>query len=351
MNFHADVTKSNIEDYLRDYGIIICRIRNSRIKAKQTAVLEMIFANFDNEILAVFNGPLGDIKGIVSFFCPRKNLASFKERLYGIGYCYKFYYLDFENETSCLTQSGSPRGNTDLISVNPLVWKGKKFSIKDFYCQDGKIYEEQSPHNREFKITGSDGEVKTVFGYRGDGSEYGRRSLPAEDARCMVNLSIPHRNKRIIDPFAGGGGIISAFRYIEPAGAAASVDIDPVLKPGLEFYGSAHYVQNSAGVAFPENSFDSVVTETPFSANALGDIVSAFNKLYASLSDNGMYVVMCEKNQSDGIFSAMDKMGVFLLFSQKIDRKGTDVEISVWCKDKTLCDNMKNFLEALRKIF
>jgi len=351
MSFYAEVTKSNIEDYLRDYDVIVCMIRNSRIKAKQTAILEMIFAHYDNEIILILNGPLGDIRGLISFFCPKKKLAPFKERLYGMGYCNKFYSLDFENENLSLERNGSRRGNTDLISVNPLVWKGKKFSVNSFYCQDEKIYEEQSPHNREFKITMSDGEVKTVTGYRGDGSEYGRRSLPVEDARCMVNLSIPRLNKRLIDPFAGGGGIIFAFRYIEPSGAAASIDFDPVLKPGLEFYDSAHYVQNSAEAAFPENSFDSVVTEAPFSANAINDIVKTLIGLNASVSDNGIFVLMCEKNQSNAVFGAMNKRGIFLLFNQEIDRKGTDVNISVWSRSKKLFDSMENFLAALSKIY
>ncbi|MDR1869888.1 MAG: hypothetical protein LBQ82_07875 [Treponema sp.] len=343
MNYFAEVTKSNIDEYLREYSIIACRIRNSRIKSKQIAILEMIFAQFDNEILAVKNGPLGDIKGIVSFFCPKKNLFSFRERLFGIGYCYKFYLLDFEDETC--------KNPTDLRSINPLIWKGRKFSVDYFYTQDSKIYEEQSPHKREFKIAGSNGEVKTVFGYRGDGSELGRRSLPVEDARCMVNLSIPAKNKRILDPFAGGGGIVFTFRYIAPNGTMASIDIDPVLKPGLEFYSSAHYVMNAKDASFPPDSFDSVITEVPFSKNALNDITIALAKINASVSNDGIFVIMCEKNQRDEIFSAMSELGIYLLFNSEIDRKGTDVDMSVLCKSENFANSMSEFIGELKKIY
>jgi len=338
----AEATKSNIDDYLRDYHVIACRIRNSRLKAKQLAILEMFFAQYDNGVLAIKNGPLGDIKGLVSFFCPRENLASFRERLFGIGYCHKFYLLDFVN--------GGRGRASGLNSINPQVWKGREFSVGNFYEQESKVYEERSPHKRGFRITGHDGSVKTVFGYRGDGSELGRRSLPVEDARCMVNLSLPRKNKRLLDPFAGAGGIVFEFGYIAADGTMTSVDIDPVLKPGLEFYGSTHYVMNAVDVPFQANSFDSVVSEVPFSENATGDIVRAFAKINQCLSGDGVFVVMCGKNQSVEIYGAMSGLGNHLLFSQEVDRKGMDVEISVWWKDKDMLPGMEGFLAALREI-
>jgi hypothetical protein len=341
MNFFAEVTKSNIDDYLRDYSIIVCKIRNSRLKAKQIAVLEMIFAQIDNEILLIKNGPLGDIKGIISFFCPKKNMESFKDRLFGIGYCYKFYLLDFENESKAV-----PAG---LDTINPLIWKGRKFSVCDFYCQDNNVYEEQSPQKREFKIN-SDGEIKTITGYRGNGSELGKRALPVEDARCMVNLSLPSKNKKALDPFAGAGGIVYQFKYIAPDGNITSIDIDPVLKPGLDYYASAHYVMNVNDASFAKNSFDSVITETPFSEKAVDDIIAAFSKIDSWLSDDGIFVIMCGKNQCLRIYSSMARKNV-LLFSHEIDRKGMDVEISIWRKNKNFLSGIEDFISALKKIY
>ena len=71
MDFIAEVTKNSIDDYLYKYNIIACKIRSSRLKAKQIAILEILFAQIDNEILVIKNGPLGDIKGMISFFCPK----------------------------------------------------------------------------------------------------------------------------------------------------------------------------------------------------------------------------------------------------------------------------------------
>jgi hypothetical protein len=342
-NYYVEITKSNIDDYLQKYHIIICKTRNSRIKAKQIAILEMIFAQIDNDIMLITNGPLGDIKGIISFFCPKNNLDCFKEKLFGIGYCDKFYLLNFENEIC--------KSLIELDSVNPPVWKGKKFSVEYLFCQDVKIYEKHSPHNREFKIISKNDEIKTITGYRGDGSEFGRRSLPVEDARCMVNLSIPGRSKRALDPFAGGGGIIYAYKYIVVNGTITSVDIDPILKPGLEFYGSTHYVMNAADVSFPENSFDSVITETPFSKNALNDIIKALIKINFCISNDGIFVIMCKINQYESIQNTMVKLENYLLFHQEIDRKGTEVEICVWSKNKKFAEEMKDFFMALAEIY
>jgi hypothetical protein len=343
MNYFADVTKSNIDDYLYKYALIVCKIRNSRLKAKQIAILEILFTQIDNEILVIKNGPLSDIKGMISFFCPKKNLELFKDRLFVIGYCYKFFLLDFENDNKKI-----PAG---INTTSPLIWKGCKFSICNFYSQDTKISEEQSPHKREFKIAAQNGEVKTVTGYRGNGSELGRRALPVEDARCMVNLSFPFKNKRLLDPFAGGGGIVYQYKYIVPDGAITTIDIDPVLIPGLESYGSTHFAINIKDASFPGNSFDSIITETPFSENADDDIIAAFAKGSTWLSDEGVFVIMCEKNQVQKIYDSMTKMNNYLLFNHEVDRKGTEVEISIWWKNKNLLTDMEDFIAELRKIY
>jgi hypothetical protein len=355
MRFFTEVSKSNIEDSLKESNIVVCKIKNSRLKAKQLAILEMACLQMDNDVFFVKNGPLGDIKGIFTFLCPGKNLAAFKERLKFAGYCDAFYLLDFENSTS--------ENDTELKSINPLVWKGKEFSIRSFFTQDQEIYDAQSPHNREFKLATDsvlngacggviiENAVKTVRGYRGDGSELGKRALPVEDARCMVNLSLPWKNLRTIDPFAGGGGIVYQFKRIAPDSVITSIDIDPVLKPGLEHYGANHFVMNAGDAAFPENCFDSVITEVPFSAQAAVDIAAAFKNLDRSLSKNGVYVIMCEQSQSGEIRNTMTELGNFLLFDHEVDRKGMDVEIQVWRKSESLLKEMESFTAALRMIY
>jgi hypothetical protein len=62
VDFITEITKKNIDNYLNEYSVIVCMIRNSRLKAKQIAILEMLFAQIDNEIILIKKGPLGDIK-------------------------------------------------------------------------------------------------------------------------------------------------------------------------------------------------------------------------------------------------------------------------------------------------
>ena len=342
MDFYTDITKANIDDYLYEYKVILCKIRSSRLKAKQIAILEMVFLQFDNEILFVKNGPLGDIKGLISFLCPAKNLTAFKERLKFSGYFYIFYLLDFDN----FTQKNIP----GLNSINPMIWKGKKFSVTVFFNMDSKTFTDQAPNNRKFKIIDTNNEIREIKGYRGDGTDTGKRALPVEDARCMVNLSQPFKNKRMIDPFAGAGGIIFQFKYIMPKGTMTSIDIDPILKPGLEWYGSIHYVMNSGDASFPENSFDSVITEAPFSDNAETDIINTLKKIDACISNNGVYIIMCNIDQSEFIRKTMEELQNFHVFSHEIDRKGTDVEIQIWHKSSILPDEMREFISVLNDV-
>jgi tRNA G10 N-methylase Trm11 len=155
----------------------------------------------------------------------------------------------------------------------------------------------------------------------------------------------------MIDPFAGGGGIIYLHKYIEPGGIMTSVDNDPVLKSGLEYYGASHHVMDAKEIYYPKNSFDSVITEVPFSTHIIETINKVFKNLDNCLSKNGVYVIMCKKDQGKDIEKIMIELGSFNLFNQKIDRKGIDVEIQIWHKDKELIDKMRNFLSVLEKIY
>jgi tRNA G10 N-methylase Trm11 len=167
----------------------------------------------------------------------------------------------------------------------------------------------------------------------------------------MVNLSQPFRNKRMIDPFAGAGGIIYQFKYAVPDGTMTSVDIDPVLKPGLESYGSTHYVMNCDDASFPENSFDSVISELPFSDNAETDIIKALKNIDACISKTGVYIIMCDKNQSEFIRKTTEELKIFHVFSHEIDRKGTEVEIHILHKSGILLNEMKEFISVLKEVF
>ena len=221
MERYVEIHRKNIKELVLNNNVICCRLRNSRIKSKQLAIMEMLLMNYDLGLRFIKNGPLGDVKGLVSFLILKDKMEVLEERLNRIGYFNEFYLLNFDAEI-CENKS-------NIETINPLVWKGLNFSIETIYKQDEKVYELQSPHNRTFKIVSYNGEEKVLNAYRGIGTDMGRRALPVEDARCLVNLSIPFSENKVLEPFAGGGGIIYMYKYINPNVKITSIEIDQTI--------------------------------------------------------------------------------------------------------------------------
>ncbi|MFI3325593.1 MAG: hypothetical protein R3Y35_05405 [Clostridia bacterium] len=339
MERFVEVDKNNLEKYLQNYKVVCCKLKNSRIKAKQLAIFEIIMLMFDLEVIYIKNPPLGDVKGIIAFFVPVKKFDKTVNRLKFIGYCNEFFVLSFEEPFGV--------NKTNLLTINKLMWKTFKYSLFDLYVQDEELYKAQSPHKREFKIIGYDGEVKSLEGYRGDGTELGRRALPTEDARCMVNLSTPFQNKNVLDCFAGGGSIAFMQRFINPNVKMFTADIDGKLKPGLEFYGSTHFVGDASVLKF-EQSFNSIITEVPFSKNITKTVNKCFDNLQNNVSEN--LIVMCDSKQSLEINENLSR-NFHMLINKDLNRKGTDVCISVWTKNEELVSELLSFLEVLKNIY
>lgn len=343
MERYVEIDGKNIKELISNNNVVCCRLRNSRIKSKQLAIMEMLLMNYDLGLRFIKNGPLGDVKGLVSFLISKDKMDSLKERLNRIGYFNEFYLLDFDAEIY--------ENKSNIETINPLVWKGLDFSIETIYKQDEKIYESQSPHNRTFKIVSYNGEEKVLNGYRGNGTDMGRRALPVEDARCLVNLSIPFNENKVLEPFAGGGGIIYMYKYINPNVDITSIDIDETLKPGLEYYGAKHIVGSSANVHLSE-SYDAIVTEVPFSNNATDSVVEAIKNVYANLDEKGIIVLMCGAQQSHDIANCLkEDLNSNLLFKKELNRKGTDVVIQIWTKNFELYNELESTISTVSKVF
>jgi len=339
---YVQITANNIDKYLEKYDIIACSIRNSRIKAKHLAIMEVLCCTYPLQSIFIANGPLGQNRGIISFFILKEYRDALPNYLKNLGYCDKFYILDYDNH-----QQKSSSKSQD----NSIVWKKRSFSIRMFYEQSEEVYKEQSPHNRRFKIIGSDNQVKDVYGYRGDGTERGRRALPVEDARCLVNLALPSMIKKMVDPFAGGGGIVYQAKYIDENIEVYSVDIDRVLEPGLTYYGSRHYVGNSAEINLDGHIFDALITEVPFTLDALDDICNTLVKFDKYLSDCARISIMFSEDQFDVIENAIKGLNWYILISYVIDRKGTDVAIMLCTKSEEIYNQMKETVETIENVY
>ena len=183
------------------------------------------------------------------------------------------------------------------------------FSIETIYKQDEELYEQQSPHNRPFKIVSYNGEEKTLSGYRGNGTD------------------------------------------MNPDVDITSIDIDETLRPGLEYYGAKHIVGSSANVHLSD-SYDAIVTEVPFSDNATASVVESIKNVYSNLDEKGLIVLMCGVRQSNDIAKCLkEDLNSNLLFKKELNRKGTDVVIQVWTRNFELYNELESIISTVSKVF
>ncbi|HZJ58341.1 MAG TPA: hypothetical protein VFD89_08940 [Clostridia bacterium] len=317
------ITKRNIDEYLLKYNIIACRLRNSRLKAKRVAIMELFMALLPLESVFLVNGPLSDKRGFVCFMIPNCSMETLSGILSYIGYCDTFFILDFGDiKVRGDSYTGIERG----------TWKGRGFSVLELFRQCSETYDAQSPHNRPFVIIDGRGERRSIKGYRGDGSAMGRRALPVEDCRCLVNLAIPSNIAHLVDPFAGAGGIVYAAQYINPDVNITTVDIEPLLAPGLEMLGSKHFVEDAGQIQLPHR-YDALVTEVPFDPQATPSVLKGLKNTLGYLTPQGTASVMCSSQQFHMIEQLLVDAGMHIYCAHEINRKGTGVAIIAATQD------------------
>jgi len=303
------MTKADAGDYIDKYHIIACGLRNSRLKAKQVAVAELYMALLPLDIIYLSNGPLSDEKGFFCFMVEKSRIEAAKKILHGIGYCNVFHLIVFEETEEKRT------------------WKGRRFSVREFVRQDADLYASQSPHNRVFALAiPGENPTHVVKGYRGDGSLTGRRALPVEDCRCLINLAMPQKIETLLDPFAGAGGIVYAAGFINPAIRTTTIDIDPILSPGLEMYGAMHYVCAAAEARFCEK-FDAIVTEVPFAEESDSSVLEGLRNVLGYLKRDGRVSIMSSLRQHEVLHKFICDSGLHVYCSYAVNRKGTDAAI------------------------
>jgi len=336
---YITITKLDVSDYVNQYDVLVCQVRPSRIKAKQWAAMEISSVLAKLDPIFITNTPIGDIQGLIAFFVPKGKDITLRDLLNHVGYCNKFYKLNFN-----VKQRQIPTDN--LKSINPYTWKGLPFIPIDFFTIDEETFEAHSVMNRVFAVYQQDFTVKYIKGYRGDGSETGRRALPLEDARLMANLALPLKIKRLLDPFAGGGGIIHAAKCVNEDLHLISADVDRTVEPGLKLYATQHHTCDARELKLDE-PIDAIVTEVPFSMAYTDIIIEAICYLAKYLTSDGRLILMCHRDQFLLISTALT--GLFPVYYRELDRKGTPITISYWTKDKAFYEATKGYATALRE--
>jgi hypothetical protein len=342
MDRFVTVSEQNLDMYLDAYTILICSLRNSRVRCKQLAIVEMYATLEDFGGIFITNCPLAEVRGKIAFFVPRGKVGALLDTLTTVGYCDAFHVASFDNVDDKRVVS--------LEGVSLFSWKKHSFWVKELCRQDPDVYQSQSPHNRPFRIL-SNGTIKDLIGYRGDGKAMSRRALPVEDCRCMLHLAFPRKGSKLFDPFAGAGGIVYAASLAGRSLELFSADIDSVVAPGLEMYGTRHFCGNSAELDFDGEVFDTVVTEVPFSPDATDSIISVLINVGKHLTSDGRVVLMCARHQSQSIRLCLDTLGYHEYLFYSVNRKGTEVDIIAYSGADDSVRDYRTFLDRIKVIY
>lgn len=231
----------------------------------------------------------------------------------------------------------APRGERGVL----VRWRGAPHRIERIYEEDAGAARESAPDRRVFLLPDAAGDVRPVRGYRGDGGEMSRRALPVCDARLLVNLVAPAFQSgegpgRLLDPFAGAGGIVREALAGGGAGGplplVASVDLDAVLRFGLAALGARHSVADAARLPFRDAMFDAVATEPPYHAEALPAVVGALGEIARVLRPGGRVAMLCAAPQAEPLRLAAAACTLTRFLDAAIDRKGLGVVALAWRK-------------------
>jgi hypothetical protein len=303
-----EVSSKTVLLLFEGYEVILCALRNSRKKAKQLAILEMLYLFWDKGIGFIKNQPIGEMSGVFTLAIPKIHFKEIAASLCKAGYCDRFYRLEL----------------ADTVQ-NSYSWKGQRVALTNLFTQDKNEYRNTSSHNRIFKIADKENNIITIKGYRGDGGDISRRALPVEDARCMLNLGCPEKAHTMLEPFAGAGGIVFEAKKNFPHLHITTVDIDPALAPGLGDFGDEHITGDIAAIDFGGHCFDIIVTEAPFSDTATAAVIAGLHNIFKRLNKGARVVIMCGLSQHEAIKSALRECGGHVYLEKQIDRKGTPV--------------------------
>jgi SAM-dependent methyltransferase len=302
-----------------DQQTLIFYLREARSKAAKAARLEALCVLKPLEAYLLRGGPLSD-RGGVFWVSTNATEAALREIDYP-----RLGYSEAVDLVVPIQESAFRMNRADMIR-----FRGKAMKLDRLYERDPGAERERDPDQRLFHLMTPDGGIQEVRGYRGDGSPFGRRALPVCDAQLLVNLVNPGPGRTLLDPFAGAGGIVQ--ESIRVGLIPYTIDIDPILTPGLVQMGSRHMVGDATNLPFPYESLDAVATEPPFSAATRGWIIQALEEMIRVLRLGGRLAIYCADWQAEPLRTQSSLLPLQPLLDVPIDRKGSPCHILAWEK-------------------
>lgn len=312
-----------VKDVPAGWNLLVLHVRNSRRRAKVVAVVEALRVLRDLGAVALIGGPGAEVQGVFWLALPPATTNTAIGRLRWLGYT---------NEVDQCQQV--PEGFAPLDEGAELArWRGLPYVIRRIYTEDPNQILGDSPDRRLFQLEKS-GQVVEIRGYRGDGQDMSRRGLPVADARLLANLVLDPTPRRFLDPFAGAGGVV--MEAVRRGFTVYSVDIDPILRPGLEAMGAHHKVADASNLPFPGSSFEAIATEPPYHPDSKQSLIDALGEMDRVLAHGGHLAILCAGWQADLLRKGALDLGLRCFLDSEIDRKGLAVTILAW--DKILAE-------------
>jgi hypothetical protein len=295
-------------------AMLVLHLRAARRRAGAAAQAEALALLHDLEPSAPAGGPLADRGGVVWVEVPEDRLAAAAARLPRLGYSTAVDLLVAD-------QPPGPGG--------PAVrWRRRGWRLERLHAEDAAGHRERAPDRRVFLVEAGGGPVRPVRGYRGGAGPLERRGLPVCDARLLVNLVAPAGPGRLLDPFAGVGGV--ALEARAAGWRVLTGDLDPALRHGLGRLGAAHLVADARALPLRGGSLDAVATEPPYdrSVGPLAD--QALAEACRLLRPGGATAWLCAAWQAPGLRATAAAVGLRPVLDCPVDRKGVQVVALAW---------------------
>jgi SAM-dependent methyltransferase len=301
--------------------LLILQLSPGRRRALAAARAETLAVLQPLQAVLPERGPLGEVGGLLWVEVPA-SLTEIEPRLPLLAYSNAAYALECLSSPPSSRDPGRARGH-DLPKA--VRWRGDWYAVRPIWQRDEAEEREAAPDRRSFLLPTREGEVRTVRGYRGD-----RRGLPPADARLTVNLSLTPGCRRLLDPFAGAGGIVHAARA--HGLDVFTTDIDPFVRYGLAGSGAAHTVADAQRLPFRNQSFDAIAGEPPYAQELTEVVAASLAEIARVLRPGGRSCLFCGEAQAESV-AAASPASLSLLHRFPIDRKGTACEALLWERD------------------
>ena len=289
--------------------MLVFHLRPSRHRARAAAVAEALALLHDLEPAAPAGGPLSERGGVFWVELAEGNLAAATTRLPRLGY------------TTAVDRLVPAAGPAEVR------WRRRSWRLVRLWEEDAAGHRELAPDRRAFLFAAGGGPVRPVRGYRGGGGPLTRRGLPVCDARLLVNLVAPAGPGRLLDPFAGVGGVALAARA---AGwRVLTTDLDPALRHGLGRLGD-HLVADARALPLHAGSVDAVATEPPYDRSVGSLAGQALAETSRLLRPGGATAWLCAAWQAPGLRATAAALGLRPVLDCPVDRKGVEVAAMAW---------------------